>query len=158
MKRIATITTSPECIRVDPLPGAFDTIPANGTAVYMLDPDLPEGVHQAPDGRLWLDEDTRTPDGYQRRTKKGWTSLPANTRKQGVLIEVRPTPPPKTEKVGLHELQHRRLPGCDWYVGSIGQRHNSSTGYSDWIADDGDVGRYQVLTLDGDGTVEVLVR
>lgn len=61
----------------------------------------------------------------------------------------------ETEHVPLYRLQDRRLVGCEWYVGGIGLRHNSETGHSEWLADDGDVGRYQVVTVDDFGMVEV---
>lgn len=119
--------------------------------MMLLDPALPEGVHQAPDGTLiWLSDETET-------APVGWEVVldgePFTRLLPARWYEVRPIPKPETERVPLHKVIGCVLPACDWTVAWL---HVGPGGRCTAYAITGDDQVEHHFTVSADGTVEVV--
>ncbi|MBN8781423.1 MAG: hypothetical protein J0G98_00045, partial [Terrimonas ferruginea] len=59
------------------------------------DPSLPEGVHRAPDGRMWLAPEADLPEGWEwRNVYTQWNTGSWDSSTRSWCWEVRPVPAP----------------------------------------------------------------
>lgn len=120
--------------------------------------DLPEGVERRSDGTTWMRVEgwfDGLPDGWTWVNEVAWERASEDDElPEPIMVEVRPVPQPKTERVQWWEARGRKLPNGRT-IGSVGHgavrafvTTTTLTSYHSGSPDE--------VPADADGQVEVL--